>query len=80
MLTKGKGQDEEEQESKKEEEHVRKKGKITITKTPKTSIAVFTRRSKKKGVSEVVIVKPPPTFQERLNKLRVGVGINNFKD
>ena len=65
MLTKSKGEDveevENEEELEKEEEPVNKKGKVIITKPPKPSIAVFTRRSRKKG-SEVVLNKLPPTF------------------
>ena len=65
LLTKGKGEDdddaEDEEELEKEEELVKKKGKVIITKPPKPSTAVFTRRSKKKG-SEVVFSNPPLTF------------------
>ena len=52
MLTKGKGEDVEEakdeEELEKEEEIVKKKGKVIITKPPKWSTIVFTRRSRKK--------------------------------
>ena len=55
---------------------------MIITKPPKPSTIVFTRRSKKKGAkddNEVEFYRPPPTYEERLKQLRVGVGINNFK-
>ena len=54
---------------------------MIITKPPKPSIAIFTRRSKKeagKGGSEVVFSKPPLTFQERVKQME-GAGITNFK-
>ena len=88
MIIEGKGEDEEdepeddEEELEKEEEPVRKKGKVIITKPPKPTTTIFTRRSRKKGAkdeSEVTFYRPPPTFEERLKKLRAGVGINNFK-
>ena len=65
MITEGKGEDEnesEEEESEKEEDPIRKKGKVIITKPPKPSIAIFTRRSKKKRGSDIVFSKPPLTF------------------
>ena len=56
MLIEGKGEDveeiEDEEESEKEEEPIRKKGKVIITNPPKPSVAVFTRRSKKKAGKE----------------------------
>ena len=56
MLTERKGDDveeaEDEEESKKEEELVKKKGKVIITKPPKPSKTVFTRRSRKKANKE----------------------------
>ena len=66
MLTKGKGEDEEEEESKEEEqekevEPVKKKGRVIITKPQ----AIFTRRTRK-GKNEVVLNKPPLTFEDRL--------------
>ena len=86
MLTEGKGEDveesEDEEELEKEEEPVRKKGKVIITKPPKPSIAVFTRRFRKKAGkegSDVIFNRPPPTFQERLTVLREGAGVHNFK-
>ena len=74
MITEGKGKDEDEpkdvdEEAKKEVELVRKKGKVIITKPPKPTIAILTRRSMKKGAkdeSEVAFYRPPPTFEERL--------------
>ena len=52
MLTEGKGEDideaKDEDESEEEEVPLKKKGKVTITKPPKPSTVVFTRRSKKK--------------------------------
>lgn len=73
MITEGKGEDveeyEKEEESEKEEEPAIKKGKVNITKLPKSSTAIFTRRSKKKlgkSGSEVVFSKPPLTIQKTL--------------
>lgn len=70
MLTKGKREDDDddakdEEDLEKEEEQVKNKGKVIITKSPKPSTVMFTKRSKKKG-SEVVFSKPPLTFQEKL--------------
>lgn len=78
MLTKGEGEDVDEEESKKEEELVKKKGKVIITKPPKPSTTVFTRRSRKKG-SDVVLSKPPLTFQEKMKEMEEGAGIMNFE-
>ena len=81
MLIKGKGEDveqvEDEEESEKEEESVRNKGKVIITKPPKPSTAVFTRRSRKKAgkeCSDAIFNRPPPTFQERIKVLREDPG------
>ena len=77
---KGEDEDESKEEKyKKEEDLARKKGKVDITKPPKSSTIVFTRTSMKKWGSEVLFSKPPPTFQERLKKLEVGTSIENFK-
>ena len=51
MLTKGKGEDLDEakdEDESREELTLNKKGKVTITKPPKPSTIVFTRRSRKK--------------------------------
>ena len=82
MLTKGKGEDEEvEDEEKSEDEPLKKKGKVIITKPDKT--IVFTRSaSRKKSYKEggdIILRKPPPTFQERLKELESGARIRNFK-
>ena len=56
---------------------------MIITKPPKPTTTVFTRRSRRKGAKdegEVEFYQPPPTYEERLKKLRVGIGINNFKE
>ena len=61
---------------------MKKKGKVIITKPPKPSTVVFTRRSRKKidkEGSDVIFNRPPPTFHERLKVLREGVGVHNFK-
>ena len=86
MLTEGKGEDidevEDEDEPEEEEEPLKKKGKVTITKPPKPSTIVFTRRSKKKAGeegSDIKFSQPPPTFKDRLNTLRGGAGMANFK-
>ena len=86
MITEGKGEDEEElgdeeEESEKEDDLVQKKGKMIITKPPKPSTTIFIGRSKKKGgkdVSEVEFYRSPPTYEERLKQLWVGVGVKNF--
>ena len=69
MLTEGKVEDVEELEDEvdleKEEELVRKKGKMIITKLPKPSTIVFTRRSEKKAGKEcndAIFNRPPLTF------------------
>ena len=88
MLTKGKGNDiedgdEEGEEKSKEEESVKKKGKVTITMSAKTSTIVFSRRSSRKKFDkeggDVIFKKPPPTFEERLKAMESGVGMVNFK-
>ena len=61
--------DDVDEESKKEVDLVRKKGKVIITKPPKPTIAIFTRRSMKKGAKnegKVEFYRPPLTFEERL--------------
>ncbi|GLJ20075.1 hypothetical protein SUGI_0364220 [Cryptomeria japonica] len=68
-----------EEESEEEAETPKKKGKVVITK-PKLKTAVFTRRNRKgQKESEVVIRKPPPTFEEKLKQLEQGSGMSNFK-
>ena len=60
----------------------KKKGKVTITKPPKPSIVVFTRRSKKKADKEggdIIFSQPPPKFKEKLKALRGGASMANFK-
>ena len=86
MLIEGKGEDideaEDEDESKEEEEPLKKKGKVTITKPPKPSTAMFTRWSKKKvdkDSGDIIFSWPPPTFKDRLKAFRGGVGMANFK-
>ena len=87
MLTEGKGEDEEEEESdddkdelEKEEEPPKKKGKVIITKPQKKPTTMFTRRRRKcKKESEPIFIMPPPTFEDKMKQLRVGVGICNFK-
>jgi hypothetical protein len=83
MLTEGKGEDEgdleEEQETEKEPEPVKKKGKVIITKPSKPSTAVFTRKSNRKGGTDVVFSKPPLSLEERLKQMEEGAGITNFK-
>ena len=89
MLIKGKGEDiaeeeEEEEESEGEPSPIKKKGKVTITKVakaPKSSTAVFTRRTRGKvGKSgDVVFKKAPPTFEENIKNLREGSGMANFR-
>ena len=86
MLTKGKGEDideaEDEDESKEEQVLVKKKGKVTITKIPKQSTAVFTRRTRGKvgkDNGDVVFKRPPLTFEENIKNLREGSGMENFK-
>ena len=76
MLTEGKGEDVEEakdeEELEKEKEPIKKKGKVIITKPPKPSIAIFTRRTRKKVDKEggdVIFIQPPPTFQDRLKEI-----------
>ena len=52
-------------------------------KPPKPSTIVFTMRSKKKSGkddSEVEFYRYPPTYEERLKQLRVGEGVDNFKE
>ena len=85
MLTEGKGEDieetKDEEELEKEEETLRKKGKVIITKPPKPSTAVFTRRSRKKAGKEcndVIFNRPPVTFQERLKILREDAKVHNL--
>lgn len=83
MLTEGKGEDEEEEldgedESQEEIEPMKKKGKVTVIKPQKKPTTVLTRRTRR-GKKEVVLSKPPLTFDERLKQLRIGVGISNFK-
>ncbi len=83
MLTKGKGEDKESEEEEGEEESEeeqpeKKKGKVIITKSKKQPTAVFTRRTRK-GIQEHVLVKPSPTFEQRLKSLEEGAGITNFK-
>lgn len=60
-----------------------KNGKVIITKPPKPSTTVFTRRSSKKKVDkeggDVIFRKPPPTFQDQLTELQDGAGVTNFK-
>ena len=83
MLTEGKGEDiveeeEEKDESEEEKVPVKKKGKATISKEPKT--IVFTRRTRgKAGKGDVVFKKPPPTFKENIKNLREGLGMANFR-
>ena len=81
MLTEGKGEDEEEEEKKseKEPEPMKKKGKVIITKPSKPTTAIFTRKSNRKGGTNVVFSKPPPTLEERLKQMEEGAGITNFK-
>ena len=60
----------------------KKKGKVTITKPPKQSTIVFTRRSRKKAgeeSSEVIFKRLPPNFEEELKNLREGSSMANFK-
>ena len=65
----GKGEDEqgeevEDEEESKKEEPLTKKGKVIITKIIKLSIAIFTRRSRKKANKEggdIIFSRPPPT-------------------
>lgn len=82
MLTEGKGEDEDqekdEEELEEEEEPLKKKGKVIITNPPKSSTAVFIRRSKRKG-SDNVLSKPPLMFQEILKLIAEGDGIKKFK-
>ena len=81
MLTEGKGEDEEgeeEEEEESEEEQPKKKGRVIITKPKKKPTAVFTRRTRK-GKQEPILVRPAPTFEQRLKQLEEGAGITNFK-
>ena len=82
MLTKGKGEDEEEEsdddkdESEKEEELPKKKGKVIIIKHQKKPTTIFFQRTRKgKKEDELVFVRPPPTFEDKMKQLRVREGI-----
>lgn len=81
ILTKGKGEDGEEEEDEEEQvtKPVKKKGKVIISKPSKPATTLFTRKSNRKGGTDVVFSKPPPTLEERLKKMEEGVGITNFK-
>ena len=61
---------------------MKKKVKVTITKAPKQSTAVFTRRTRGKASKEsstIIFKKPPPTFEENIKNLREGSRMENFK-
>ena len=61
---------------------MKKKGKVTITKAPKSSTAVFTRRMRGKAgkdSGDVVFKRPPPTFEENIQNLREVLGMEKFK-
>ena len=59
---------------------MKKKGKATSTKAPKTpKTAVFTRRKGKAGKGDVVFKNPPLTFEEHIKNLREGYRMENFR-
>ena len=79
---KGKDEDAKDEEELEEEEPLKKKGKVIITKPSKPSTIMFTRRLRKKsdkGGVDIIFIKPPPTFQDKLKELEDGTSIEKFK-